>query len=147
MRIALILFCGWLIAGCSPQPSSLNTNGIETTIDWFMQGASVGDPNVHDAFWHENLTYTSSSGTRFDKATLMSGMDGQSPLSEDAVTVWYRAEDAQMTAFANNVVVNFTLVANNMETNEETRFYNTGVFIFEDNRWQAINWNATRAVE
>ncbi|CUS48068.1 MAG: lipoprotein of unknown function DUF4440 [Idiomarinaceae bacterium HL-53] len=147
MRITLILFCSWLIAGCSPQPASINTSGIETTIDWFMHGASVGDPEVHNAFWNENLTYTSSSGTRFDKATLMAGMEGQTPLSETDVTVWYQAENTEIKAFTNNVVVNFTLVAKNNETNEESRFFNTGVFIFEDNRWQAMNWNATRAAK
>jgi hypothetical protein len=44
-------------------------------------------------------------------------------------------------------VVNFTLVSNtdnNADYSRET-FLNSGVFIQRDGRWQAVNWNATRA--
>ena len=112
-----------------------------------MYGASVGDPEVHDQFWAESLTYTSSAGTRFDKATLMAGMEGREATPEAQVTVWYSAENTEIHARSDTVIVNFTLVAKNIETNEESRFYNTGVFIFENERWQAINWNATRFAE
>ncbi|MCO4322129.1 hypothetical protein [Aliidiomarina quisquiliarum] len=47
-----------------------------------------------------------------------------------------------MKVFGEVVIVNFTLTSAT-EGMVTDRFYNTGVFVHRDGRWQAINWNAT----
>ena len=80
-------------------------------VEAFLYGASIGDPKAHDRFWAEELTYTSSSGERFGKAHLMSGMKDTKPKDPDNVTVWYGAEDIEVKQFGDTVVFNFTLTA------------------------------------
>lgn len=117
---------------------------ILMVVDKFLQGASVGDPEIHDRFWAEDLIYTSSNGTRFGKAELMAGMEGQEPTPADDVSVWYHADDFHVNYIEHVAIANFTLVARNEVTGEEERFLNSGVFVLRDMRWQAINWHATR---
>ncbi len=121
-------------------------NVKETTtkaVEAFLYGASIGAPKAHDRFWAEELTYTSSSGERFGKDHLMSGMKDAKAKNPDNVKVWYGAEDIEVKQFGDTVVFNFTLTAE--EEGKITKyFYNTGVLIHRDGRWQAVNWNATK---
>lgn len=117
---------------------------IQERLDWFMRGASVGDGEVHAQFWHPDLVYTSSSGSRFGKAQLMQGMWGSAPLQDSDVTSWYRADDLKLTVLGETVVVNFTLVADPVDNSEASHFYNSGVLIEDEGEWRAINWHATR---
>lgn len=116
---------------------------IQERLDWFMHGASVGDGEVHAQFWHPDLTYTSSSGSRFGKPQLMQGMWGSAPLQDSDVTSWYRADDLELTVLGEAVVVNFTLVAEPVDNSEASYFYNSGVLIEDEGEWRAINWQAT----
>lgn len=112
----------------------------------FLYGASINDPAAHDRFWAEELTYTSSSGNRFGKEHLMNNLSDAEPKAPENVSVWYSAEDFEVKTFAETVVVNFTLVAE--EEGEVTQYYyNTGVLIERDGRFQAVNWNATQIPE
>ncbi|MGM0431054.1 MAG: nuclear transport factor 2 family protein, partial [Pseudomonadota bacterium] len=108
----------------------------------FLYGASINSPKAHDRFWAEELTYTSSSGNRFGKEHLMSGMEDAKAKDSEEVEVWYEAEDIEVKQFGDTVVFNFTLTAE--EEGKVTKYYyNTGVLIERDGRWQAVNWNAT----
>ena len=117
---------------------------IQERLDWFMYGASVGDGDVHAEFWHPQLTYTSSAGSRFGKPELMQGMWGSTPLPDSDVSSWYRADDLELTVLGETVIVNFTLVAEPTDGSESSYFYNSGVLIEDENEWRAINWHATR---
>jgi len=115
-------------------------------VEGFLYGASINDPEVHDRFWAEELTYTSSSGNRFGKEHLMSGLESAEPKDPEEVKVWYGAEDIEVKQFGDTVVFNFTLTAE--EEGKVTQYYyNTGVLIKRDGRWQAVNWNATEVPE
>ncbi|ASG64827.1 nuclear transport factor 2 family protein [Idiomarina piscisalsi] len=141
MRYLLFTIAVLFSAACSAQESveEATTKAVEA----FLYGASIGSPKAHDRFWAEELTYTSSSGERFGKAHLMSGMKDTKPKDPDNVTVWYGAEDIEVKQFGDTVVFNFTLTAE--EEGKVTQyFYNTGVLIQRDDRWQAVNWNATK---
>ncbi|WP_194756691.1 nuclear transport factor 2 family protein [Aliidiomarina indica] len=117
---------------------------IFVAVDRFLYGASVGDASIHDEFWAEELIYTSSNGTRFGKAELMAGMEGREPTPDEDVTVWYHSDYPHVNYVDGVGILNFVLVARNKETGDEERFLNSGVFVFRDMRWQAINWHATR---
>ncbi|MFU8784426.1 nuclear transport factor 2 family protein [Aliidiomarina sp.] len=116
---------------------------IIVAIDQFLYGASVNDATIHDQFWAEELIYTSSSGSRFGKTELMAGMEGTMPTSEENVTTWFTASNPHINYVEGVAIANFVLVASNPAGEVQNRYYNTGVFVFRDMRWQAINWNAT----
>ncbi|MCC5878861.1 MAG: nuclear transport factor 2 family protein [Idiomarina sp.] len=116
---------------------------IQERLDWFMHGASVGDGDVHGEFWHPDLTYTSSAGSRFGKQELMQGMWGSAPLQDQDVTSWYRADELKLTVLGDTVIVNFILVAEPVDGSESSYFYNSGVLIEDEGEWRAINWHAT----
>jgi hypothetical protein len=115
-------------------------------VEAFLYGASINSPEAHDRFWAEELTYTSSSGNRFGKEQLMSGLENAKAKDPDEVKVWYGTEDIEVKQFSDTVVFNFTLTAE--EEGKVTKYYyNTGVLVERDGRWQAVNWNATEIPE
>ncbi|MGX5914772.1 nuclear transport factor 2 family protein [Aliidiomarina sp. Khilg15.8] len=120
---------------------------VTQTLERFLHGASVNDATIHDHFWADDLTYTSSSGHRFGKADLMQGVREGDQIDEAQVDVWYSAAEVSIKPLGDNVILNFTLVATPSEGNEAPvqRFFNSGVLIHQDGRWQALNWHATRA--
>ena len=141
MRYLLLAIAVLFSAACTAQESveEATTKAVEA----FLYGASIGSPKAHDRFWAEELTYTSSSGERFGKEQLMSGMKDAKAKDPDNVKVWYGAEDIEVKQFGDTVVFNFTLTAE--EEGKITKyFYNTGILIQRDDRWQAVNWNATK---
>lgn len=147
-RFLLITLLLFLSFQSSANETALKTE-IEQTLKQFLYGASVNDAQIHDNFWPEELVYTSSGGERFGKDSLMSGVNQGSPLKADDVSVWYSAEDIQINALGEIVILNFTLVATPVDGAEAhtARFLNTGVMVQRSGRWQALNWNATHRAE
>ncbi|WP_062483664.1 nuclear transport factor 2 family protein [Lacimicrobium alkaliphilum] len=114
-------------------------------LDAFLYGASINDAEIHNDFWHSDLIYTSSAGTRFGKAELMQGVRETGPVEESAVSTWYGAEDVNIRIFDNVALLTFKLVG---KTDELTEYYlNSGTFVRENGKWQAINWHATKAAD
>ncbi|RUO46765.1 nuclear transport factor 2 family protein [Pseudidiomarina donghaiensis] len=120
---------------------------VQAAIETFLYGASVNDSAAHRAFWSEQLTYTSSSGTRFGWPELAQGFSDAPPLEKSEVTAWYTGENFEFKRFGDAILVNFTLVLTPVDSNEPSqRFYNTGVLQKQNGQWRAVNWNATKAV-
>ena len=109
----------------------------------FLEGAGINDPAIHHAFWADELVYTSSNGTRFGKSELMKGVNETGKLAPQTVTTRYRAEDIDIRLVEQIALLNFTLVAETSENKITGKYLNSGVFVWRDNRWQAINWQAT----
>lgn len=122
--------------------------GLERQLTVFLDGATVNDPQVHDAFWADELLYTSSSGTRFGKQALMAGVREAGVVAADDVTVVYGAEDVHVRLFGEVALLDFTLVATDGAAGgAQQRYLNSGVFLWRDGRWQAVNWHATRKAQ
>lgn len=137
-------------AAISAAISEQDKTDIITDLEVFLAGASINDPTAHENFWAEELTYTSSSGQRFGKAQLMAGMSNAEQPDEGGEIIWYRARNIEIKPLTDDaVIVNFTLVAEADHAPEEPsqQYLNTGVLVKRDGRWQAINWNATKAAE
>lgn len=118
---------------------------LRLLLDEFMAGASANDAEMHDRFWSEDLVYTSSSGKRFGKAEIMQGLADAATEPEQAVPT-YSARAVETRVFGDTAVITFTLVANT-DGDEETRYFNTGVFRLDSGQWRAIAWQATKAVD
>ncbi|MGM0907288.1 MAG: nuclear transport factor 2 family protein [Pseudomonadota bacterium] len=144
MRYLLIVFT--LLFSITSLAQESVEEATTKAVKAFLYGASINSPKAHDRFWAEELTYTSSSGNRFGKDHLMSGMENAKAKDPEEVEVWYEAEDIEVKQFGDTVVFNFTLTAE--EEGKVTKYYyNTGVLIERDRRWQAVNWNATEVPE
>jgi hypothetical protein len=118
----------------------------------FLAGASVGDAAAHDKFWSEDLIYTSSSGTRTNKAEIMEGMqqaadaDDADDSDDSGPSVVYTAEEVQVDVYGETGVIAFKLVGTPQgESADDVSYYfNTGTFLKRDGVWKVVAWQATR---
>ena len=116
----------------------------------FLKGASENDAQMHDRFWAEDLTYTSSSGERFGKEQIMAGFDDETDgetAEETAPT--YSAEDIQIKVYDDMAIVAFQLVGktNGPNGTQTDRYLNSGTFIKREGQWKVVNWQATKVPE
>ncbi len=152
LRVLALSFAFMLVTLAPPVSAAISEQDkadIVTDLELFLAGASINDPTAHENFWAEELTYTSSGGLRFGKDQLMAGMRDAEQPEEGGAIIWYRAADIEIKPLADAVIVNFTLLAEaDHDPDAPTQKYlNTGVLVKRDGRWQAINWNATKASE
>ncbi|GGD71654.1 hypothetical protein GCM10011357_28350 [Lacimicrobium alkaliphilum] len=129
----------------SPLVAKATEQQLLNKLDAFLYGASINDASVHNTFWHEDLVYTSSGGTRFGKAELMKGVRETGPIVKTEVTTWFSSQDVKVRLYDHLAIVNFKLVA---KTDESEKYYlNSGTFVRKNEQWQAVNWQATKAAD
>jgi hypothetical protein len=139
-RLLLIL----LAITVSPLANSADADDLTAVLHAFLAGVDTAE--AHDRFWAEDLVYTSSSGTRTDKAEIMSGF-GDSPDGEsDEAGPVYGAEDIRINVYGTTAVVAFRLVANNPDASVQN-YLNTGTFLKRNGMWQVVAWQATKITE
>lgn len=114
---------------------------ISELVNTFLE--KVDSKEMHDRFWAEDLIYTSSSGKRHGKKTIMSGFSNEAEDSS-ANGPTYTAEEMNVRVFNDMAVVTFKLVSMN-EKKERMEYLNSGTFIKRNNEWEVINWQATKA--
>lgn len=115
---------------------------VVATLHRFLEG--VDQIEVHDSFWAEELIYTSSSGARFGKATIIDGMAAESDSSNSKISPSYTAFNPVVRFLGDTAVLTFELqMFEGDSATPARRFYNTGVLIERDGRWQAMTWQAT----
>lgn len=107
----------------------------------FLEGASNNNQEVHDAFWADDLIYTSSTGKRFGKAHIMAGFEKPEAISNTPKTS-YTAQDIQINIYDNVAVVAFKMKG--VTEGEVQFYYNSGTFLKRNGQWQVINWQATK---
>ncbi len=122
--------------------SNTDTDDLTAMLHEFLAG--VSKEAVHDRFWAEDLIYTSSRGTRTNKAAIMQGFgsaeDGE---TEDSGPV-YTAEDIRIQVYGTTAVVAFKLVATPTDDGPVEHYFNTGTFVKRNGVWQVVAWQATR---
>ena len=108
----------------------------------FMAGASVNDAAIHDAFWADDLIYTSSTGRRFGKKEIMDGFS----TSRTPSTTTYTADEIRIKVYGDVAIVAFRMTAVDVASSAPvTTFYlNRGTFVKRDGQWRVVNWQATR---
>ena len=119
----------------------------------FLAGASTNDASAHERFWADDLIYTSSSGERFDKAQIMSGVTSAAAPGDDEPKTLYTAEHIIIHSYGSMAVVAFQLVGTTQEGEGDkqkarvSNFLNTGTFLEREGVWQVVAWQATRMAE
>ncbi|MFT5640925.1 MAG: hypothetical protein ACI9A7_001023 [Cyclobacteriaceae bacterium] len=101
----------------------------------------VDSKEMHERFWDENLTYTSSSGERFGKNTIMSGFESE-PETQEKANSPFSAEDIAIRILDEMAILNFTLVFDKEEG--KTYYFNSGVLQKKNRKWTVINWHVTK---
>jgi len=136
-----------------PMALASDADDLTAMLHEFLAGASVGDASAHDNFWSDDLIYTSSSGTRTDKAQIMASMtpaDEADETSDDAGpgTV-YSAEEIQIDLYGTTAIVAFKLVGTPQGDDAAAiaYYFNTGTFLKRDGAWQVVAWQATKIPE
>lgn len=142
-----LLTIGLLFFGAAASASDIDD--LTEMLDGFLAGASVGNVDIHDGFWDDNLVYTSSAGTRTNKTAILDGMrrsvaaDGG---AEQGPSVVYTAAEVEVDLYGDTAIVAFKLVATPQgESSEPVAYYlNTGTFLKRDGTWKVVAWQATR---
>lgn len=110
----------------------------------FLKG--VNEAEMHDRFWSEDLIYTSSSGKRFGKSTIMEGLKNSRGQTNSEKQITYSAKEIQIKLYGDVAIVAFKLIANSGEEIVDS-YFNSGTFHKKDGIWKVVNWQATIAQE
>ncbi len=106
--------------------------------------ANAGVKSAHERFWDDDLVYTSSRGTRTDKASILASFDGGEEPDADEPGPVYSAADVQLKWFGDTAVVAFKLVATPPGDAPQLFYFNTGTFVKRDDGWRVVAWQATQ---
>jgi hypothetical protein len=113
---------------------------IRALLDAFL--ADSGTAEQHERFWSDDLVYTSSDGSRTNKAEIMVGF-AKGEEKESLSTTAYRGEDIRVQLFGATAVVTFRLVGTPQDGSAERQYFNTGTFLKREGEWRAVAWQAT----
>lgn len=131
----LLLIC----AGCTN--SATDVEDLTATLHEFL--GSVGEESAHERFWADDLVYTSSDGTRFDKAEIMAGFE-QDESSDEAPDTSYSGVEVDVRVYGDTAVVTFKLVGTPADGSGQKEYFNTGTFLKHKGIWQVVAWQATK---
>jgi ketosteroid isomerase-like protein len=118
---------------------------LSATLDEFL--AHADQAPAHERFWAEDLVYTSSAGTRTNKAGILAGLAQADSAAQEEAGPAYHAEDVDIRVYGDVAVVAFRLVAASDDESSgpvEQHYLNTGTFRKVDGRWQSVAWQATK---
>lgn len=144
MHLQAVFVIGVLALGQSAAASDVDD--LTSMLHEFLAGASANDAAAHDKFWSDDLVYTSSRGTRTDKAEIMAGMQQAADADDSEDTgpsVIYTAEEVQIDVYGATAVVAFKLVGTPQGEGDVSYYFNTGTFLKRDDVWKVVAWQAT----
>ena len=143
------------IMAIAPLASASDVDDLTAMLNEFLAGASVGDIAAHETFWSDELVYTSSNGTRTNKANIIDGMrqaaaaDDLDDADDSGPSTVYTAEEIEVDVYGTTTIVAFKLVGTPQGDSEDAvaYYFNTGTFLKRDGAWEVVAWQATRIPE
>lgn len=129
---------------CLGTARASDSDDIARLLHEFLAAADI--EAAHEKFWAEDLVYTSSDGSRFDKATIMSGFDDAAP-SDEQPEMRYAGEEVDIRVYGDTAIVAFKLVGRPTDKSsgaDVVYYFNTGTFLKREGVWQVIAWQATK---
>jgi len=143
-----LVFLLTLFAAAQAPASASDAEELTRLLNNFLAGASRNDLAAHERFWAEELVYTSSSGQRFGKQSILDSIrDSDAAAAAEAVELVYSGDDIRIQQYGDAAVVAFRLVATRADASATTYFYNTGTFLKRNGEWRVVAWQATRIPE
>ena len=134
------LFLSYAVAASADEVDT-----ISAMLDDFL--AHAGEAEAHERFWAEDLVYTSSRGTRTNKAEIMASFDDAESAAERAAGPEYHAEDVDIRLYDDIAVLAFRLIGTTTNGSggiEVQEYFNTGTLQRRDAEWRVVAWQATR---
>ncbi|REL29324.1 nuclear transport factor 2 family protein [Thalassotalea euphylliae] len=141
-------------AATNNQTTNIKTNEkavISQLLNDFLANSVNDDLANHQRFWADDLIYTSSSGTRFDKSYIIQGIkadkaDKAASENSDTLPPVYWAEDTDIRVYGDTAIVAFKLMhKENAKANAvKQTYFNTGTLLKRDSSWQVVAWQATK---
>ncbi len=109
--------------------------------------AKVDDPAMHERFWADDLIYVQNSGKKLTKQEILKSMreGAQQPAPKEAEKETFAAEEVVVRQYGEAAVLNFKLVRR--AAGKTDSFRNSGVFVKNAGRWQAVSWQATKVAD
>ncbi|HSE31219.1 MAG TPA: nuclear transport factor 2 family protein [Pyrinomonadaceae bacterium] len=146
-RILLSITIGLIVSGATfSQTMAPDAAELTKLLNDFLAGASRNDPQIHDAFWADDLIYTRSAGVRVNKSEVMRNVRSAPPAKPDDPKTTYTAEDIRIQQYGTTAIVAFRLVATTERdgTTQISNLLNSGTFLKRNGKWQVVNWQSTR---
>ena len=146
MYKSAIVLLAFLLAVSVPAISDDKAD-LTALLNDFLTTPDQGSYANHDRFWADDLVYTSSSGTRFDKAFILKGAkerEGKPVLP--SLLSSYHSEEVDIRLYGAVAIVAFKLVAKTPKLGvvEVQKYFNTGTFLKRNGVWKVIAWQATK---
>ena len=143
------------VIAIAPLASASDVDDLTAMLHDFLAGASVGDIATHETFWADDLVYTSSNGTRTNKANIIDGMrqaaaaDDSDDADDSGPSTVYTAEEIEVDVYGTTAIIAFKLVGTPQGDSEDAvaYYFNTGTFLKRDGAWEVVAWQATRIPE
>ncbi|WP_448556671.1 nuclear transport factor 2 family protein [Thalassotalea montiporae] len=136
-----------LVVNQEIKPKANEKAVISQLLNDFLANSVNDDLVNHQRFWAEDLIYTSSSGTRFDKSYIIQGIKADKAASESSDTLppLYWAEDTDIRVYGDTAIVAFKLMhkENAKAKAIKQTYFNTGTLLKRDGIWQVVAWQAT----
>ena len=121
---------------------------VNQLLNDFLANSVNDDLKNHQRFWADDLIYTSSSGTRFDKSHIIDGIKANQHAGNKADTLppVYWAENTDIRIYGDTAIVAFTLMhKENVKANTvKQTYFNTGTLLKRNGIWQVVAWQATK---
>lgn len=137
----LIQVCALFLVFASAGATAGDADEILGLLHDFL--AHADEKQAHERFWADDLVYTSSAGTRTDKANILAGFDGAEE-EEGGPGPVYSAEEVELKWLGETAVVAFKLVATPPGDLPRIYYFNTGTFVKRNGEWRVIAWQATK---
>ena len=144
-RLASLWCIGILLGGSA---IASDTDDLTVLLENFL--ATSDEEASHASFWADDLIYTSSDGSRFGKAEIMSGFedsdDGSSSADVPAPIVYF-GDEVDIRVYDDMAIVAFKLVGTPTDKaagGDVMYYFNTGIFLKRDGVWQVVAWQATK---
>jgi hypothetical protein len=138
----IVRTCALLVLIMAAPAVADDADEILVLLDDFL--AHSGERQAHERFWADDLVYTSSAGTRTDKASILASFDSAEAADTDDPGPTYSAQDVQLLEFGDTAVVAFKLVATPPDDLPKIYYLNTGTFVKRDGEWRVVAWQATK---
>jgi len=127
-------------------PQDATTQQVTQLVRDFLANVPKNDPKVFQEFFADDVIYTRATGLTVTKADILKNIDVRAT-NDPQMT--FEGDDFTVHPYGEMAVVNFRLIAHNVENGKPTTVYyrNTGTFLKRNGKWQAVAWQATKIAE
>jgi ketosteroid isomerase-like protein len=122
------------------------TQQVTQLVRDFLAKVPKNDPKVFQEFFADDVIYTRAVGVTVTKADILKNIDVRATNEPQAT---FEADDFTVHPYGDVAVINFRLIMHNTEGGKPTTVYfrNTGTFMKNNGKWQAVAWQATKVPE